>query len=147
MGKVYLPFFLLGWDPKSPLHLLSPAFQPSLKVLHASPGGNTIFTHLGIQLHPLRAPRSCCLGSIRRWSGCSAQPGEVAGSWQGLQRKAERYGLSLARRLPRDSIADVRIEQLAAFLQKHVVLAEMLGTGDEVRSYPWPGKAQGTKQE
>lgn len=67
--------------------------------------------------------------------------------WQGLQRKAQRYRLSLARRLLQGSIVNVCIEQLAAFLQKHVILAEMLGTGDEVRSYPWPGKAQGMKQE
>lgn len=88
--------FPMGWDPKSLLHPLSPAFQPSLKVLHAHQGRNTIFTHLGIQQHPLRAPRSCCLGSIRRWSGCNAQPGEVVGLWQWLQGKAERQRLSLA---------------------------------------------------
>lgn len=45
------------------------------------------------------------------------------------------------------SVANVRMEQPAASLQNHAVLAEMLGRGDEVMSYPRSGKAQGIKPE
>lgn len=69
------------------------------------------------------------------------------GLWQGLRRKAGGYRLSLAHGLPQGSIANVWIKQLVASLQNRALLAEMLGTGGEVRSYPWPGEAQGMKQE
>lgn len=128
MGRTNLSSFPLRWDPL-------PAFQPPSRAPCAP---KMSVTYLGTPLRPRRAPRWCCPGSTRRWSGCSAPPGGAAGWWPGLWRKAERhsgyFGCLRAAQC---------IEQPAAPLQNQGVLAGMLGKGwqNEV-----PALARGTKQ-